>query len=151
MRYRDLLESYDLDQIRQIAEQFRAWMEGEGFEKMRSYASHRDDAETYRRFEGMCNRASWKLADIYREQGFPAVCRLLEYHGNDLNYWQQRGRAFYNSDEDFEEADPWEYGESHQVVLIDDIIIDVTADQFNPTNPDAHSVVVTKKGDRRYR
>ena len=144
-----------MQRIKKIAEDFRRDMETHGCHWIRPHSdgSRRSpDRKGYRRFEGMCNAASRKLAEIYRQNGFDAVVRHLEYHGDDMAYWEQHGRAFYQSDEDFEDATPWEFGESHEVVVIDnEILVDVTSDQFNPTTPSAHRVVVTTVDDRRYR
>jgi adenylate kinase family enzyme len=139
-------------EIRQIAEDFREWMEDKGYEEMRGHAFDSTKKEAYSKFEGLCNKASRKLAKIYNDKGYNAVSRLITYYGDDLTFWERHGIAFFDNEEDFEEADAWEFGEDHEVVIIDDkIVVDVTSDQFNPENPDDHRVVVVPISDRRYR
>lgn len=140
-----------VSRIKDIAEHFRAWMESAGYEEMaEAIGMGKVSKSDYLRFSGFCNVASRKLAHIYQQQGFNATIELWEYHGDDLTYWRTHGAAFYGSRREFKNAKPWEYGESHEIVLIDgNIIVDVTSDQFNPEHPEA--VVITKVGDRRYR
>jgi hypothetical protein len=154
MNMRDIIQiiegaAPDLSEIQQIAEAYRSHIEGAGYEELRGHAM--GSGAVYLRFSGLCNAASRKLAEQYRAAGFEATTRLISYQLQDFAYWDQHGRAFYGSDEEFEDAEAFEFGEDHEVVVVDDsIIVDVTADQFHPTNPDKYRVVITEVGKYPY-
>jgi hypothetical protein len=137
-----------LSKIQNIAEEFRDWIEDKGYNQLCTI--EKPTSITYSTFAGMCNKASRMLAEIYKKHGYPAETRFFQYQLSDFEYWETHGRAFYQSDEDFEDGEAFEFGEDHEVVVIGNIIVDVTSDQFNPSDPSKHRVVVTTTDDRRY-
>jgi hypothetical protein len=134
----------DAERIRRIAADYRDEMEGVGWTDARGGGSLGTSAYDgdYRSFAGECERHALWLANRLREAGFDAVMTDGEYVVDDPRYHEENERL------------EWE---THFWVRVGPpqgpaaLIVDVTADQYNPSNPTAYRVVVTTGKDPHYR
>jgi hypothetical protein len=107
--------TYDIKKIRQVAEALREeWFSDED-----------SDGPT-----GMCLTASEELATRLRRIGYPArvVMGRLEIDFPNWEHYTEWDPADFNSEEEMNEA---MHTPLHYWVEIGDLIIDITADQFN--------------------
>jgi hypothetical protein len=108
----------------------------------------RETDRGYYTFFGKCNQYSRELAGILRSRGYDAKSILGHYNVKDQKFIDAHGSAISGWDEgDWDEFPP----EDHEYTIVDGLIVDVTSDQFNPSNPHDHRVVVTTRNDPRYR
>lgn len=96
---------------------------------------------------GTCLLAAKTLAAVLRDYGYNAKPVSGYYNDVEDEYLK------YVNPEDLEndELDDWDNRWKHWWVVVDGTtIVDVTADQFHPSDPSGYEVVITQVGDPSY-
>jgi len=105
--------------------------------------------------------AAERLAAELKRQGFPADCRNGAYTACERTYpdfVRKFGRdGLHASLVDYDWT-TWNGHWQHWWVLTwnpvpfgySRILVDITADQFHPSNPEPHQIIITKPSDPRY-
>jgi hypothetical protein len=109
--------------------------------EIEAYADWSEDKSC---FTGMCSTYAKELAGILRDNGFADAIAVSGYY-NDVD---DEYLDFVNTNDD--ELSNWDNKWKHWWVRLGDIIIDVTADQFHPSERDAYRVVITNTNDSKY-
>lgn len=97
--------------------------------------------------DGQCKIETEGIVQFFKEKGIKAK----EYHG--LYYGADESYPEYDVDDSVYDNDdkPLE-GENHWWAVVDNkFIVDVTADQFHPSNPEPYKVIVTSVNDPNYK
>ena len=134
----NIVEGHGLAEIEAIAATFRHWMETSGWTQSRQggefgiklkYQGKHDC------FSGACQENAAALTKKLRQAGYNARSQTGVYVTDDP-IWLANN-----------EPDDW----SHDWVVVGNVIVDVTADQFHPSNPQKYRVIMTSVNDPRYR
>lgn len=126
----------DISDITAIATEFRNQMD------------QQHPARGYRTLAGKCNSCSRALTAIFKEKGYDAQSIHRHYNVSDPTYIDRHGSAVAGWDEgEWDEYPP----EEHEYALVNGYVVDVTSDQFTPSDPEKNKVVVTTPNDPRYR
>jgi len=96
-------------------------------------------------FVGTCQSEAPRLADFLIGCGFPDATAVM---GRYMNV-EDGYLAMIDLDEGDDLSD-WDNKWTHWWVRVGDLIVDTTADQFHPSDPGAHRVVVTGADDPAY-
>lgn len=135
MRWWQINESKE-DQLSKIVWQFRHEME-----------EYEDWSEHPSCFTGQCMTYAKDLAKLLVKNGFPTARALSGYYNDaeeeyvDFVFWV---KPEYIDDD--QRGGRW----THWWVEVDGLIVDVTADQFHPSERQNYRVVITNKGDPAY-
>jgi len=116
-------------------------------EEYASYYADEDDTQSLWSL-GLCQNVSRDLKKALDEVGISSDLRHGMYYGAEESY---AGLLAADRDESPEECEDWDGGWTHWWVIADDLIIDLTADQFHPSEPEEYEVVITTAGDPVYR
>lgn len=99
-------------------------------------------------FRGKCQDVTKRFVDFLHTNGYPQAKRTGGYYlGYSDDYTPDM------SEWDSEDIEDWENGNldaKHWWVVIGNIIVDITADQFHPNNEDDYRVVITNTNDQSY-
>jgi hypothetical protein len=132
MRWRELFE--DTDPLSRLVWRFRRQMEDD-----------EDWVEIQSCFTGMCSTYAKDLAAFLQKHGFRDAKTVRGYYRAVEDAYLDH----VDADEVPDEAD-WDNAWQHWWVEVGGNIVDVTADQFHPSDRDAYRVVITRKGDPSY-
>ena len=96
---------------------------------------------------GVCRNASEQLQKALDEIGIQSRLYFGLYYGSEDAYQEliaaKRG-------EPPEEIENWGGGWTHWWLIIEDLILDITADQFHPSEPENYEIVITALNDTAY-
>lgn len=116
-------------------------------EEYASYYADEDDTQSLWSL-GLCQNVSRDLKKALDEVGISSGLRHGMYYGAEDSYADLLAA---HRGEPPEECEKWDGGWTHWWVTVGDLIIDLTADQFHPTEPEDYEVVITTCGDSSYR
>jgi hypothetical protein len=112
------------------------------------------DADKGINVQGSCQYEAKELANTLNSHGIDAVSvagyykDIDEDYSPDVDQWDSRDVEMYNQEVE-KYSKPLKM--PHWWVVVDGkIIIDVTADQFHPSNKDENKVIITSINDKRY-
>ena len=92
--------------------------------------------------KGRCYDVSLRLSRILQKQGFPA--RLASgYYSTGLPFPESWDKKMITAWKKFSRCS--DFGENHCWIEAEDILIDVTSDQFHPGEEDKYRVIIIKR------
>jgi len=101
---------------------------------------------------GLCWSASQLLEKAIQDAGYPAKRYGGYYNDCEDGYIDNIIERFGGLDEDNGDFDieTWDHRWKHWWVVCNEFIIDITADQFHPSDPEPYQIVVTNFSDTDY-
>ena len=96
---------------------------------------------------GRCREASVNLRETLRKIGIDSRTWHGMYYGADDSY---ASIIALEKSEYPEETEDWDGGWTHWWVIVENIIVDITADQFHPEKSEDYGIVITNVGDKSY-
>lgn len=143
MRLHELMETsdhVDLQRLTDLVIEFRERMEREPIDDFKR--ADFVERNPYYRFFGQCNMRSKSLAAFLQTHGFPARTVFGNYRVKDARFIQDHGAGIHGWGDGDLDGFP---DEDHEWVQVGPYYIDVTADQFHPSDPQPFRVVIAHK------